>query len=330
MNNEYKSIFKDEITTYLRLRQAELGKVSYSHNKAVIVSFDNYLNDIGYYDKCVTMELIESWIKSISIKRQTNTVGQYVHYIRQLMKYLISCGYRCVIPENIIIRDKYTPYLYSYYELERIFHVADSFKALTAVKNILITVGLPMILRLLYCCGLRLGEVVNLQMGDIDLENGILTLKVTKKYKQRLVPMHNTLTEILKRYCMAMGIVGNPNAYLFPGIDNDTPLAANTVRNYFKSLLEQINITRDGYQRYERGPCLHCFRHVFTVRSFKLAEERGIKITDAVPFLSTYLGHDSLYETEKYLKFNGELFPDTTKKIEAFTDDIFPEVQIDG
>ena len=73
---------------------------------------------------------------------------------------------------------------------------------------------------------------------------------------------------------------------------------------------------------------IHCFRHVFAIKSFKLVEECGIKITDAVPFLPTYLGHDSLYETEKYLKFSGELFPDTTAKFEAYTDGIFPEVLI--
>jgi integrase len=90
----------------------------------------------------------------------------------------------------------------------------------------------------------------------------------------------------------------------------------------------QAGITRDGYQPYERGACVHCFRHVFAIKAFKDAEKRGIKITDAVPFLSTYLGHDSLYETEKYLKFSGDLFPDTLEKFEAYTNGIFPEVII--
>lgn len=89
-----------------------------------------------------------------------------------------------------------------------------------------------------------------------------------------------------------------------------------------------MGITRDGYKLFERGACIHCFRHVFAIKSFKLAEEHGSKITDAVPFLSTYLGHDSLYETEKYLKFSGELFPNTMAKFEAYTDAIFPEVII--
>jgi len=328
MNNEYKSVFKNEITTYMSQRQAELGTESYRHNKAAVLLFDNYLYDTGYRKKCIPMELMDEWIKSISSNKQKNTVGQYVHYIRQLMKYLISFGYKCVIPHNIVTRDFYSPYIYSDDELTRIFQVVDNFKAPKAVKNIWITVELPMLLRLLYCCGLRLGEAVHLKMNDVDLNSGIITLRVTKKYKQRLVPMHNELINTLKDYCMAMGIIANPNSYLFPGIDKNTALAGNTVRNYYKSILLQVGITRDGYKPFERGACIHCFRHVFAIKSFKLAEERGIKITDAVPFLSTYLGHDSLYETEKYLKFSGELFPDTTAKFEAYTDGIFPEVII--
>lgn len=45
-------------------------------------------------------------------------------------------------------------------------------------------------------------------------------------------------------------------------------------------------------------------------------------------FLSTYLGHDSLYETEKYLKYSGDCFEDTLTKFESFAGDLFPEVDI--
>jgi integrase len=325
MNNKYKSVFRDEIGTYMTQRQAELGSISYRHNKAVVLLFDNYLFKIGHQEKSVPMKLMDEWIRAISSGRQPNTVVQYVHYIRQLMKYLISCGYRCIIPQNLVTRDSYSPYIYSDVELIRIFQVADSFKAPKAVKNRWIETEIPMLLRLLYCCGLRLGEAVHLKLKDIDFSRGIITLKVTKKYKQRLVPMHDELTAILRDYCIAMGIIVKPDAYLFPGIDKNTPLAGNNIRNYYKKLLLLAGITRGGYQPYERGACIHCFRHVFAINAFKNA---GIKITDAVPFLSTYLGHDSLYETEKYLKFSGDLFPDTIEKFEVYTDGIFPEVII--
>jgi integrase len=69
-----------------------------------------------------------------------------------------------------------------------------------------------------------------------------------------------------------MGIVTDAEAYIFPGTDREKPLAENTARNYFKRILEESGITRDGYLSNERGPCLHCFRHTFAIRSFKQAE----------------------------------------------------------
>lgn len=77
-----------------------------------------------------------------------------------------------------------------------------------------------------------------------------------------------------------------------------------------------------------RGACLHCFRHTFAVRSFDKNERNGIKASESVPFLSTYLGHDSLYETEKYLKFSGNYFEDTLTKFNDYSGELFPEVII--
>lgn len=82
-------------------------------------------------------------------------------------------------------------------------------------------------------------------------------------------------------------------------------------------------------KNYERGACLHCFRHTFAVRSFDKNERNGIRACDSVPFLSTYLGHDSLYETEKYLKYSGDYFTDTLTRFEAFAGELFPEVTFD-
>lgn len=45
-------------------------------------------------------------------------------------------------------------------------------------------------LRLLFGCGMRIGEVLSLQMKDIDLENGIITVRNAKNEKDRLVPLH--------------------------------------------------------------------------------------------------------------------------------------------
>lgn len=70
----------------------------------------------------------------------------------------------------------------------------------------------PVILRLLYSCGLRIGETVRINLADTDLENGILRLINTKSDKQRLVPMSLEMTRILTEFILiSVGITCNKN-----------------------------------------------------------------------------------------------------------------------
>lgn len=71
---------------------------------------------------------------------------------------------------------------------------------------------------------------------------------------------------------------------------------------------------------------MHCFRHTFAFKSFAKAEAAGRSLNDSVPFLSTYLGHKNLDETEKYLKFSSTMYPNAMRLFENYIGDVFPEV----
>lgn len=329
MPKSYKSVFHEEITIHMELRRAELSNETYRHYERTVKLFDDYLFKMDHRKKEISESIVEQWIKEASNGISINTTGLYVHYIRQLLLYLINCGYPCFIPKTVITRDTYIPYLYSDEELEKIFMLADSLKAPHAVKNVYIENEMPMLLRLLLCCGLRVGEALNIKTGDIDFQRNLIVLRVTKKYKQRLVPFEDNLADIIYRYCAAMEILTDSEAYLFPTIDKNVPLSSNAVRNYFKEILKKAEIQNDRIKNYERGACIHCFRHTFAVRSFDKNARKGISAYESVPFLSTYLGHDSLYETEKYLKYSGDYFSDTLTRFEEFAGNLFPEVTFD-
>ena len=102
------------------------------------------------------------------------------------------------------------------------------------------------------------------------------------------------------------------------------------MKHRFEKILKDNNIQLANCKKYERGPCLHCFRHVFAFKSFARAELAGRHLDDAVPYLSVYLGHDSLDETQKYLKFSSELFPDAVENFGAFMDGLLPEVDYEA
>ena len=329
MTNDLKSILKTEIYLNLTLRQEELSFEAFRHYKRTVILFDDYLYRINLTEKYIEESVVENWIKEISNGISTNTIGVHIHYVRQLFLFLRNQGIYCFIPSTIASRETYVPYLYTDQDIEDIFREADSFTAPHAVKNKYISYEMPLLLRLLLCCGLRVGETLNIKVGDIDFDRKLFILRVTKKYKQRLVPFGDELSNILFRYCTAIGVINDSEAYLFPEDNKYTPLKANSVGNFYRIIRKRAGIDNSKLSKNGRGACLHCFRHTFAVRSFDKNERCGISAKDSVPFLSTYLGHDSLYETEKYLKYSGDYFADTLAKFDAFTSDLFPEVDID-
>ena len=242
MPNELKSIFKDEINLHLTLRKEELSPEAYRHYKHTVMLFDDYLYSISLLEKSIDESVIQDWIKKISDGISINTVGGHIHYIRQLLLFLRNNGYYCFVPKTIVTKDTYVPYLYTDQDIENIFKIADSFTTPHAVKNKNIAYEMPLLLRLLYCCGMRVGEAISIKVGDIDFERKLFILRVTKKYKQRLVPFGTELSEILYLYCIAMGILNNSKAYLFPVDDTYTHISANSVGNYYRIIRKKAGI----------------------------------------------------------------------------------------
>jgi hypothetical protein len=123
---ELNSIFGNEIRLHLSVRKLELSKEAYRHYRKTMILFDGYLCGIKHAVKEIPESVIENWIKEVSAGVSLNTASQHVHYIRQLMMFLVNPGFNCFIPSTVITHDTYVPYLYSDEYIEKIFMIADS------------------------------------------------------------------------------------------------------------------------------------------------------------------------------------------------------------
>ena len=328
----FNSIFKNEIIDFLAIHRTVLGDSKFNHYISYLTSFDTFLVKIGLQEKRIPESIFNEWLKTITGK--SGSKADKIITIRTFIKYLKSLGISAYMPIIPKVVSDYIPYIFSDEELDRVFNAADSIEVTKNQPNQRIKVEFPMILRLLYGCGLRIGETLALQMKDVDLQSGVLTILHVKNKKHRLVPMDPSLTEILQRYCLAIGIIGNPEAFLFPNVDPERPMSIRSVRNKFDVILSDIGIKLSYRNKcklpntnwHERGPCINCMRHVFVFKSFAQAQKGGRRIDDSVPFLSIYLGHDSLKESERYLKFSSELFPNDLKLFEDYAGMVFAEV----
>lgn len=324
---DFKSVFQAELQDFLAMRKASMSDSTFKHDRHYLSSFDSYLASSNLHDKTISEATISGWVKTINGK--SSSKANEVIVIRMFIRYLQSLGYSVHIPVVPKVANDYIPHIFTDEELSRIFDAADNLKLHKSQANLFLKLEFPVILRLLYGCGLRIGETLALQMKDIDLNGGILTLLHTKLDKQRLVPMSTSMNGIMRSYCLAMGIVGQPDAWVFPNFDRSKPVTVHSIRNKFDLLLKNIGLDPTSRNLHERGPCMHCFRHVFAFKSFAQGEQQiGRSLDDSVPFLSIYLGHDSLNETDKYLKFSSELYPESLDLFDRYTENVFPEVAL--
>ncbi len=320
----FKSIYADKLSQYYGLRSESLSDSARKHELCYLKRFDTYVYERLSSNNDLSESFISGWVRSLSGK--SSSVENEVIVIRQFLGFLSLYGEHAFIPPVPIVHEDYIPYIFSDTELERIFTSADNVIQRRPETDPYLVIEFPVIIRLLYSCGLRIGETVRIDMSDVDLENGILKLLNTKGNKHRLVPMSSTMMDILTRYCMAMKIYGTSTGWLFPSSKTKSHISAQAIKLRFEMVLKDNGIHLENRKKHERGPCLHCMRHVFAFKSFAQAERCGRHLDDTIPFLSIYLGHESINETSKYLKFSNELYPESIETFGNYMSGLLPEV----
>ena len=331
---EYNSILKPYIADFLNQKKSIVSDCHYAHYCGILQNFDAFIIEYGYEDINFNEEQILCWIATLKLKRRT--VNYYCSTLRVFFNFLSGYGFQPFAPPYIKEEKDYIAYGFSDTELKDIFSIADNYafhlerqspdKPHHAKKYMYSEYEFPMLLRLLLGCGLRLEEASMLKLKDVNLSNDTLTIRKSKSNEYRFVPMHPSVADILAKYCTAIGLGAEPDAYIFPGTDFSRPIPSNCFRSYFNTVLKKAGILPTERRKHERGPCLHCLRHAFAHRSFKNGVGEGWAVNDQIPWLSVYLGHSNLQETERYLNFNCELISDEITPFDRYSTDLYPEV----
>ena len=321
----FRSSLAPEIETYLGLRSRFYSDKSVDHISGALCQLDQYLFDCGFQGKVLTEKVLNDWVATMS--GHSKTKKNRIIFIRGFVRYLNALGNDSFLPESIRAKSDYIPYIYSDEEIRRIFNYADNLnRSANHRKNYQLIV--PMVLRILYGCGTRLGETMSLRRKDVDFKNGTIFLEHAKFSKERLIPAHETLLVILERYCLAMGVMDKPDAYLFPGIKEGTHLSTRQMDYWFGRILQLADIDQRIKEPGERGACLHCLRHLFVMKAIQQLEEKGRPIYLDDLLLPTYLGHEHLLDTDKYMKFSGAQVPDSLDAFESFSAGLVPDVEV--
>ena len=208
------------------------------------------------------------------------------------------------------------PYIYSRKEVRRLFGCIDASRAHGRQLD---AQTFRTLLMLLYGAGLRGGEARSLTTEDVDLSSAVLSVRNSKFYKSRLLPVGPRLADQLKSYAVLRAdrpcLRGRDSTFL-ANLDG-TPVHKDTVYNAFMRLLQRARIGSADNSR--RAPSLHGFRHSFAVHRLTDWYRQGADVQRLLPVLSTYLGHARLRHTQVYLSMTPELLQQAGLRFERFT-----------
>jgi integrase/recombinase XerD len=161
------------------------------------------------------------------------------------------------------------------------------------------------LLGLLGVAGLRVGEAIRLMDEDVDLQEGLLTIRGTKFGKSRLVPIHPSTGEILQQYrARREHFLAGDTASAFFINGRGHRLDIGDVHRTFYRLSRQVGLRG---ATASHGPRLHDFRHRFAVQTLLRWYRSGEDVERRLPVLSTYLGHVHVADTYWYLSACPEL-----------------------
>lgn len=195
------------------------------------------------------------------------------------------------------------PYIYTRAEIRRLLDAIPSVRLPKRMEP----QTLRAILLLMYGAGLRRGEVLNLSAADADLENSLLTIRDTKFFKCRWVPIGRDLTNVLNEYarwrCDRFPRAGIDSRFFLDC--NGAPLTWWPLHHAFDRLRRYAGVTRSDGERYQ--PRMHDLRHTFAVHSLTDWYRRGLDVQRLVYHLSVYLGHSQPADTQVYLTMTPEL-----------------------
>ncbi len=302
----------------------EQRAVGYKYEKAasVLRQLDRLLIEENETGEILSRETVLQWTRKKKGERERNRNGR-ISLVRGLARYMIRIGREAYLfPEKAVQVDRYyyTPYIFSEKELADIFRSADKVRPSSASPNRHLI--LPLLFRVLYGCGLRVSESLNLKISDVNLEDGTLFVRQAKFGKERLVPMSGTLIERCREYSWRMQSVTSNNPYYFPSPFGGR-YSTYCIYDYFRRFLWEAGISHGGRGH---GPRVHDLRHTFSVHCLKKWVRNRNDLTSRLPYLSAYLGHVDLRASQHYLRLTADLYPAIVSAVESIFSTLIPEM----
>jgi integrase/recombinase XerD len=261
-----------------KCRVKNLTDLSISSYEKKIIHFYEFMDSERPVAE-IKSDTIDDYILWLRDNTQANdiTINSYLRAVRAFVYYCQECGYVEHFKIHLIKADKEVKETYTNEELARLLAEPHTTSFSTyktwAFENFLLGTG----------C--RISTALNVKIGDVDFENGLITYRKTKNRKQQIVPLSKSLEKVLLSYLEVRG--GEAEDYLF----------CNEYGNQASERTYQQLVRRYNLKRNVNTTSCHSFRHTYA----KLAVMNGMDVFR----LQRMLGHSDLTVTRQYVELFG-------------------------
>lgn len=236
----------------------------------------NYIRQMAklalYYERLpldLEVDELEEYLYYL-IERDTDALSSYKHLVYGLRKLYQLFGkeeLELSLPE--IDRPNKLPVVLSGQEIKALL------KAPVHIRE-------KVMFALTYDTGMRISELVNLLVRDVDLDRAMIHIRQSKNKKDRYVPISTHGVRGIKKHLA----INNPKTYLFENHNRKgMPISKTRVRFLLKEALSMTNI--------KKKISMHSLRHTFATHQL----EAGLNIM----VLKELLGHANIQTTLIYL-----------------------------
>ena len=226
--------------------------------------------------------------------------------VRDFARYVSAVDARTEVPPRGLLPGRIRrpqPYIYSQDQIQALICGARELAPREGLR--LRPYTYATLFGLLAVTGMRVSEAVALSCKDVDLVEGVLTVRESKCRKTRLVPIHPSTQEHLRDYAYRrQKCAGRLASNAFFVSDRGKPLGLVPVNYNFLVISRRIGLRGTSALH---GPRLHDLRHTFAVRTLAHWYRSDAVPERCVPVLATYLGHGKVEHTYWYLSATPEL-----------------------
>jgi integrase len=254
----------------------------------------------------ITSELFLRWQKKFGHARQ-DTWGHRLSAIRVFARWLHGLDARHEVPPASLIPYRLRrprPYIYSEDEIQRIIQAAAKLPSIYGFRGLTFSTFFGLVA----VTGMRISEAILLDVGDVDLVAGVITIRHGKLEKARYNPVADSTKARLSDYVKERRrlLSGQQDAFFLS--KQGIRLTDCCVRYNFALACKNIGLrSPQQFHRHGRGPRIHDLRHTFAVHTLVNWYRAGKDAAREMIKLTTYLGHSDPAHTYWYIEAVPEL-----------------------